>query len=94
MAAEQSQSGGEVFLDTSLLVAATVDLHPAHQSSISYVEKVLSAGLELCISGQVCREFLVVLTRQIAPGVKCRQQAKQAHRVLARSSRRWLLERE
>jgi predicted nucleic acid-binding protein len=64
MAGEVVEAEREVFLDTSLIVAATVDLHPAHQSDVMYVDRAVSAGLDLCISAQVCREFLVVLTRQ------------------------------
>jgi len=64
MAAESTPPESELFLDTSLIIAATVDVHPAHQVATSYIDKVVSGGLELCISPQVCREFLVVLTRQ------------------------------
>jgi predicted nucleic acid-binding protein len=64
MAVESTPPELEVFLDTSLIIAATVDVHPAHQTAVSYVDKAVSGGLELCIRPQVCREFLVVLTRQ------------------------------
>lgn len=64
MVAEAESSARDVFLDTSLLVAATVDLHPAHAAAAKWIEDALSSDLELCISAQVCREFLVVLTRQ------------------------------
>lgn len=64
MVAEAGTPGRDVFLDTSLLVAATVDLHPAHAVAATWVEGAVSSGLDLCISTQVCREFLVVLTRQ------------------------------
>lgn len=58
MAVESTPPEPEVFLDTSLIIAATVGVHPAHQAAASYVDKAVS------ISPQVCREFLVVLTRQ------------------------------
>lgn len=64
MAAETGASERDVFLDTSVLIAATVDAHPSHAVASSWVEQAGQAGLELCISPQVCREFLVVLTRQ------------------------------
>lgn len=64
MAAEPTLSESELFLDTSLSIAATVDVHPAHQVAASYIDRAVGGGLELCISPQVCREFLVVLTRQ------------------------------
>ena len=46
------------------VIAATVDVHPAHHVAASYIDKAVGGGSELCISPQVCREFLVVLTRQ------------------------------
>jgi predicted nucleic acid-binding protein len=53
-----------IFLDTSLIVAATIEAHPSHARAAAFVNGAVGAGLELCISPQVCREFLVVLTRQ------------------------------
>src|SRR5664280_1806826 len=53
-----------IFLDTSLIVAATVEVHPSHAASAAFVDKAVSDGADLCISPQICREFLVVLTRQ------------------------------
>jgi len=53
-----------VFLDTSLIVAATVAAHPSHDSAARFVDDLVSETGQLCISPQICREFLVVLTRQ------------------------------
>jgi predicted nucleic acid-binding protein len=53
-----------VFLDTNVLVAATVDAHPNHASAVAALARLTAEEAPLCISGQVCREFLVVLTRQ------------------------------
>lgn len=64
MAAEATRAEGAVFLDTSVLVPATVEAHPAHTVASRWIEHAGTGGLELCISPQVCREFLVVLTRQ------------------------------
>ncbi len=64
MAADPVVERQEVFLDTSLIVAATVEVHPSHDIAAAYVDQAVSDGVELCISPQVCREFLVVLTRQ------------------------------
>ncbi len=55
MAVESTLPEREVFLDTSLIIAATVDVHPGHQAAVSYVDKAVSDGLELCVSQQVCR---------------------------------------
>lgn len=52
-----------VFIDTNVLVAAAVDLHPSHGVAAAYLARLASEGGAVCISGQVCREFLVALTR-------------------------------
>jgi predicted nucleic acid-binding protein len=54
----------ETFLDTSLIIAATVAVHPSHEKAAQFVDQAVADGVDLCISPQVCREFLVVLTRQ------------------------------
>jgi len=56
------------FLDTSLIVAATIEAHPSHARAAAFVNSAVSAGTDLCISPQICREFLVVLTRQPVSG--------------------------
>ena len=53
-----------IFLDTSLIVAATVEAHPSHAAAAAFVHSAVSTGSDLCISPQIRREFLVVLTRQ------------------------------
>jgi predicted nucleic acid-binding protein len=53
-----------VVLDTSLIVAATVEAHPSHVPATRFVDDLVSESSQLCISPQICREFLVVLTRQ------------------------------
>lgn len=57
MAGEQA-----IFLDTSLIVAATVEVHPSHALAAAYIDGVVADGGALHISPQICREFLVVLT--------------------------------
>lgn len=58
------ESGDSVFLDTSLLIAATLEVHPSHHVSARTIHRLMSEDARLCISPQICREFLVVLTRQ------------------------------
>jgi predicted nucleic acid-binding protein len=60
--------GEPLFLDTSLIIAATVAAHPGHAPSAAFVDAQVAEGRPLCISSQVCREFLVVLTRQPVSG--------------------------
>jgi predicted nucleic acid-binding protein len=57
-----------VFLDTSLVIAATVEVHPSHKAASQFVDELVSGTAQVCISSQVCREFLVVLTRQPVSG--------------------------
>jgi len=52
-----------VFLDTSLIVAASVQSHPAYLSSVSFFSQMAESGKAPCMSLQVCREFMVSLTR-------------------------------
>jgi predicted nucleic acid-binding protein len=52
-----------VLLDTSLLVAASVEEHPSHAASKAYVEGLAGARTATCITPQICREFIAVLTR-------------------------------
>jgi predicted nucleic acid-binding protein len=52
-----------VFIDTNVLVAAAVDVHPSHGVAAAYLTRIAAEGGAACISGQVCREFLVALTR-------------------------------
>ncbi len=57
-----------VFIDTSVLVAAAVDLHPSHGVATAFLARLAADGGPACISGQVCREFLVALTRGLVEG--------------------------
>jgi predicted nucleic acid-binding protein len=52
-----------VFIDTNVLVATAVDVHPSHAAATAYVDRLAAEGATPCISPQICREFLVVLTR-------------------------------
>ena len=57
-----------LFLDTSLIVAATVEAHPAHKAASAFIDARVAEARPMMISLQVCREFLVVLTRQPVSG--------------------------
>lgn len=59
-----SETGASVFLDTSVLIPATVEVHPSHDAAAATVHRLMTQDSRLFISPQVCREFLVVLTRQ------------------------------
>ncbi len=57
-----------VFLDTNILVAASVAEHPSHAAATALLDKLTAKRTPLCISPQVCREFLVALTRKAVSG--------------------------
>ncbi len=52
-----------VFIDTNVLVAASVEGHPSHAVATALLDRLAGQGATACISAQVCREFLAVLTR-------------------------------
>jgi toxin-antitoxin system PIN domain toxin len=52
-----------VLLDTSLLIAASVEEHPSHGASVAYLDRLADHRTPTCITPQICREFMSVLTR-------------------------------
>lgn len=52
-----------VFIDTNMLVAATVEAHPSHAVAVALLGRLAGSDVALCVSPQVCREYLSVLTR-------------------------------
>ncbi|MGC4001136.1 MAG: PIN domain-containing protein [Anaeromyxobacter sp.] len=57
-----------IFLDTNVLVAASVAEHPSHVAASALLTRLGGQQAPFCISPQVCREFLVVLTRKPVSG--------------------------
>jgi predicted nucleic acid-binding protein len=55
--------GNRVFVDTNVLVYATVSQAPYHDLARSTIHARREAGVELWISRQVLREYLATLTR-------------------------------
>lgn len=55
-----SKSGGAVLVDTNILLTATTPSRPLHQKAQTLFT---TQGRELCTSGQILREYLVVATR-------------------------------
>jgi predicted nucleic acid-binding protein len=53
-----------LFVDTNVLVYASVEESEGHQAALARLELLLSSGRELWVSRQVLREYLCVLTRQ------------------------------
>lgn len=52
-----------VFLDTNVLVYANVKSAPLHNAALQTLDDHWNAGVELWISRQVIREYIVALTR-------------------------------
>jgi len=48
-----------VFIDTNVLVAATVESHPSHATAIALLARLVADKALLSMSTQICREFLV-----------------------------------
>lgn len=55
-----------IFIDTNVLVFATIPASPMHTAALAALHSIALAGVPAWISRQVVREFLVYLTR---PGV-------------------------
>jgi predicted nucleic acid-binding protein len=68
MAADDVGQDRRIFLDTSLVVAATIDVHPSHLAAAAFMDAAVADSAALHINPQICREFLVVLTRQPVSG--------------------------
>lgn len=55
--------GDRVFLDTNILVYANAAEAPLHQIALIAIETRYEAGVELWVSRQVLREYLVTFSR-------------------------------
>ena len=56
-------STGIVFVDTNVLLAATVPSRAEHEAATRVLNDWPQRGVRLCTSGQILREYLVVATR-------------------------------
>ena len=54
------KSGGAVIVDTNVLLSATAPSHPLHHAAQALFT---APGRELCTSGQILREYLVIAAR-------------------------------
>jgi predicted nucleic acid-binding protein len=50
-------------IDTNVLVYSIVDSSPKHKEARDYLTLLAENNVELCITFQIAREFLVILTR-------------------------------
>ncbi len=54
---------GRVMLDTNVLIAATDEGMAEHRDALTVVNDWAAGPTELCVSGQILREYLTVATR-------------------------------
>ena len=55
--------GNSVFLDTNILVYASIAGSPFNQAAVQAIQRVYDSGVEVWISRQVLREYLATLSR-------------------------------
>lgn len=55
--------GERVFIDTNILIRATIASAPLHEPAAARLEQLWQSGAELWISRQVIREYLMNVTR-------------------------------
>ncbi len=53
----------QCMVDTNVLIYSTVISSPSHQDAKLKLADLFSKGVELCITPQIVREYLVILTR-------------------------------
>jgi predicted nucleic acid-binding protein len=53
-----------IFLDTNILIRANIRSAPEHANTLTTLQRLSRAGVELWVSQQVFREYLATVTRQ------------------------------
>ncbi|HEY8598638.1 MAG TPA: PIN domain-containing protein [Thermomicrobiales bacterium] len=56
-------TAGNTFLDTNILLRATLPIMPLHREAVSLVTTQRTVGARLWISRQIIREYIAVVTR-------------------------------
>lgn len=54
-----------LFVDTNILIFATNPVSPWHRIALSTLQEARQSGVELVISPQIIREYLVAATRSV-----------------------------
>lgn len=78
-----------LFCDTNVLLCAVDSKRALNQHALRVLNTLPNQGVELCVSGQVIREFLAVSTRPAEAnglGLGVRQAIDNAHAILERST--------
>jgi len=58
--------GDRLFCDTNVLLCAVDRKRPLNSQAVRVLNSLPNSGVELCICGQVLREFLAVCTRPVS----------------------------
>ena len=58
-------AGERLFCDTNVLLSAVDRKRTLHRQALHVLNALPTQGTELCLSGQIVREFLVVCTRPV-----------------------------
>ena len=59
----ETMEDNRCMVDTNVLVYITVNPNPWYNVARQWLDRLFNEGFELCISSQIAREYLVVLTR-------------------------------
>ena len=59
----ETMDADRYMVDTNVLVYITVNPNPWYHTARQCLDRLFNEGFELCISTQIVREYLVVLTR-------------------------------
>lgn len=82
-------AGERAFCDTNVLLSAVDRKRPLNRQALHVLNELPNRGVELCISGQIVREYLVVSTRPVAVnglGQSARHALENVEAILARST--------
>ena len=60
-----TRAGERLFCDTNVLLSALDRRRPLHRQALRVLNEIPNEGVELCVSGQILRECLVVSTRPV-----------------------------
>ncbi|WP_376693775.1 type II toxin-antitoxin system VapC family toxin [Wenzhouxiangella sp. EGI_FJ10409] len=60
------QAGDRIFLDTNVLLCASDSSRKQHATALELISEASASGIQLFVSGQVLREYLVVATQPIS----------------------------
>ncbi len=82
-------AGDRLFCDTNVLLSAVDARRALHGHALQVLNVLPNQGVELCVSGQIIREFLAVCTRPVdvnGLGLSIRLAVRNAEAIVERST--------